>query len=328
MKRCPNCGQAYADETLNFCLEDGASLVGEPLDGEPTALFSTSNEFRESTDQDIRFCTTVDGIRIAYSAIGSGPLLIRVLGHFTHLEKEWEWPDLRYFWERLAERFTVVRYDGRGIGLSDRYAGEFTEEAKQQDLDAVLSCFGVAKAILLGISEGGWTSAIYAAAHPERVERLVLYGAYSRGAKGRPGYDAEEDEALLTLIRKGWGRDTPAFRQLFTSSFFRADADPKLIAHFNELQRAAADPDTAARYWKSIHDREDGQKHFRKLDLPTLVVHSQDDIAVSADEGRLLASIIPGAHLVLLPSGTHYFPTDRDVVAKVVTAINRFVFGQ
>lgn len=333
MKQCPECMRNYGDETLNFCLEDGSRL-GWMSAGEdsPTALFRVSGESSsgdrvEARHQDIQFCTTGDGMRIAYSVIGSGPVLVRVLGHFTHLEMEWEWPDLRHFWERLAERFTVVRYDGRGIGLSDRYAGEFTEEARQSDLDAVLTDIGAENAILLGISEGGWTCATYAAQHPERVGRLVLYGSYCRGAMARPGYDAEEDAALVTLIRKGWGRDTPAFRQVFTSHFFRADADPKLIAHFNELQRAAADPETAARYWKSIHDRGDAQDLFRKINVPTLVVHSQDDMAVSADEGRLLASIIPGAHLVLLPSGTHYFPTDREVVAKVVGAINRFVDG-
>jgi pimeloyl-ACP methyl ester carboxylesterase len=330
MKQCSECGRTYGDETLNFCLEDGSRLVwGSANDDAPTALFGSSGEAFsvEAKQQDIQFCTTSDGVRIAYSVIGRGPTLVRVLGHFTHLEKEWEWPDLRYFWERLAERFTVVRYDGRGIGLSDRYTGEFTEEVKLLDLDAVLASIGAENAILLGISEGGWTSALYAAAHPERVSRLVLYGAYCRGATARPGYDAEEDAALVTLIRKGWGRDTAAFRQLFTSSFFRDDADPKLIAHFNELQRASADAETAARYWKSIHDREDGSDIFRKLNVPTLVVHCQDDMAVSADEGRLLASTVPGAHLVLLPSGTHYFPTDRDVVAKVIGAINRFIDG-
>lgn len=333
MKQCPECRRTYGDETLNFCLEDGSRLAWtETGEDSPTALFhysgnSSSAERFETIQQDIQFCTTADGVRIAYSVIGSGPVLVRVLGHFTHLEMEWEWPDLRHFWERLAERFTVVRYDGRGIGLSDRYDGEFTEEARQSDLDAVMTDIGAESAILLGISEGGWTAAIYANQHPERVERLVLYGSYCRGAKGRPGYDAEEDAALVTLIRKGWGRDTPAFRQVFTSHFFREDADPKLIAHFNELQRASADPETAARYWKSIHDRGDGQELFRRVNVPTLVVHCQDDMAVSADEGRLLASIIPGAHLVLLPSGTHYFPTDRDVITKVIGAINRFVDG-
>src|SRR4030095_10881243 len=299
MKQCPQCDRVYNDDTLNYCLDDGTPLINASGNGEartavlPISADDATRLWAEAGQQDIRYCETSDGARIAYSTIGSGPLLVRVLGHFTHVEMEWEWPDLRHFWERLAERFTVVRYDGRGIGLSDKYAGEYTEETRLLDLDAVLNDVGATDAILLGISEGGWTSAMYAAEHPERVARLVLYGAYCRGAKGRPNYDPEEDEALVTLIRKGWGRDTPAFRQLFTSYFFREDADPKLIAHFKELQRAQADPETAARYWKSMHDRGDGREMFRQIAVPTLVVHCQDDMAVSADEGRLLASIVP-----------------------------------
>jgi pimeloyl-ACP methyl ester carboxylesterase len=250
-----------------------------------------------------------------------------VLGHFTHLEAEWEWPDLRRFWENLAERHTVVRYDGRGIGLSDPYTGEFTEETRQRDLDAVLTAIGAEKVVLLGISEGGWTAATYAIQHAVHITHLILYGAYCRGAQARPGYDPEEDEALVTLIRKGWGRDTPAFRQVITSQFFRQDADPALVAHFNELQRLSANPDTAARYHESCHRRGDGLDIFRQLRMPVLIIHSREDLAVSADEGRLLASIIPGSQLVLLPSSSHYFPTDADVVTKAVRAIARFLPG-
>jgi len=291
---------------------------------EVTAKVSSAPNVLLPRQQDIRFCTTADGARLAYSLMGNGPLLVRVLGHFTHLEMEWEWPDLRLFWECLAERHTVVRYDGRGIGLSDRYTGEFTEDTRQFDLDAVLTAVGAENAILLGISEGGWTAATYAIARPDRVRKLILYGAYCRGARARPGYDPEEENALATLIRKGWGRDTPAFRQVFTSQFFRSDADPGLIAHFNKIQRVSADPETAARYHVSNHARGDGRDLFRKLTVPTLVVHCREDLLVGAEEGRLLASVIPGARLVLLPSGTHYFPTDRDVVMKVIGAINRF----
>jgi pimeloyl-ACP methyl ester carboxylesterase len=157
------------------------------------------------------------------------------------------------------------------------------------------------------------------------VTHLILYGAYSRGAQARPGYDPEEDQALATLIRKGWGRDTPAFRQVFTSQFFRSDADPVLITHFNELQRVSADGDTAARYHESCHKRGDGRDLYRQVTMPTLVIHSRDDLAVSADEGRLLASIIPGAQLVLLPSGAHYFPTDTETITKAAGAIARFL---
>src|SRR5687767_2647904 len=180
MKECPLCRRIY-DDSLNFCLEDGSSLNGAT--DEPTTAILERGAFNKIDQPDIRYCMTEDGARIAYAVIGSGPMLVRVLGHFTHLEMEWEWPDLRHFWERLAERFTVVRYDGRGIGLSDKYTGEFTEEGRQLDLDAVLTDVDAKKAILLGISEGGWTCAEYAALHPERVDRLVLYGSYCRGAK-------------------------------------------------------------------------------------------------------------------------------------------------
>ena len=276
-------------------------------------------------EQEIKFCSTADGVRLAYAVVGEGPIIVRVLGYFTHLEMEWEWPDLRRFWEHLAAGHTVVRYDGRGMGLSDPYEGEFTEETRQLDLEAVLTAAGADRAILLGISEGGWTAATYALAHPDRITHLILYGSYCRGAQVRPGFDAEEDRALMTLMRKGWGRDTPAFRQVFTSQFFRADADPALIAHFNEMQRLSASPETAARYQASLHTRGDGTDLYRQLRLPTLVIHSRDDLAVSAEEGRLLASIIPGAQLVMLPSGAHYFPTDSHVVTKAAGAIARFL---
>jgi len=278
-------------------------------------------------EQEIRFCTTSDGVGLAYSVVGAGPFIVRVLGHFTHLEMEWEWPDLRRFWEHLAAGHTVVRYDGRGIGLSDPYTGDFTEETRQLDLEAVLEAVGAEKAILLGISEGGWTAATFANRHVERITHLILYGAYCNGAQARPGYDAEEDQALVTLIRKGWGRDTPAFRQVFTSQFFRSDADPDLIARFNELQRVSADAETAARYHESCHGRGNGRELYQQVTVPTLVIHCRDDLAVRAEEGRLLASIIPDAQLVLLPSGSHYFPTDTEVVTKAAAAIARFLRG-
>src|SRR4051794_11649506 len=188
MKQCLQCDRTYSDDSLNYCLDDGSRLA--PASGaseSPTAVFPTPVPISrdEGPQQDIQFCETADGVRIAYAVSGSGPLLVRVLGHFTHLEMEWEWPDLRHFWQELARRFTVVRYDGRGIGLSEKYAGEFTEEARQLDLHAVLNRLDADKATLLGISEGGWTAAAYVNEHPARVGRLILYGSYCRGAKAR-----------------------------------------------------------------------------------------------------------------------------------------------
>lgn len=330
-------GTAVSDDALTSCIQE----LRRAFEDDPrqprfietrhrrgyrfVAELSTPPLVRRGLSQEIRFCTTSDGVALAYSTVGSGPYIVRVLGHFTHLEAEWEWPEMRLFWERLAERYTVVRYDGRGIGLSERYTGAFTEETRQRDLEAVIRAAGIERAVLLGISEGGWTAAAYAIQHPEQITHLVLYGAYVRGAQARPNYDREEDEAVITLIRKGWGRGTPAFRQIVTSRFFHADADPALLAHFNELQRLSADPETAARYHASCHERGDGRDLYRQLRVPTLIIHSREDLAVSADEGRLLASIIPGSQLVLLPSGAHYFPTDTEVVTKAADAITRFL---
>ena len=232
--------EAPAGHTTDRAAEGAPAM--QPIAGRPIA---------DPLEQSIAYCTTRDGVRIAYATTGRGPLLVRVLGWFTHLEMEWAWPDLRALWEQLGVSRTVVRYDGRGIGLSDRWTGEFTEETRELDLEAVLDAVGAdatAPAALLGISEGGWTAAALAIRLPERVTQLVVYGGYARGAASRAGYDVEEDRALQTLMRKGWGRATPAFRQVFTSQFYREDADPELLAHFNELQRASADPDTAARY--------------------------------------------------------------------------------
>jgi TolB-like protein/pimeloyl-ACP methyl ester carboxylesterase/Tfp pilus assembly protein PilF len=281
--------------------------------------------------QRIGYCTTRDQVRIAYAQTGQGPLLVRVLGWFTHLEMEWAWPDLRALWERLSAHHTVVRYDGRGIGLSDRWAADFTEETRERDLDAVLDAVGASPsrpAALLGISEGGWTGAACALRHPDRISHLIVYGGYARGALARPGFDAEEDRALLTLMRKGWGRETSAFRQVFTSQFYRDDADPELLAHFNDLQRGSADPETAARYVGSCHLRGDGTSLFARLTQPLLVIHRRGDRSVPFEEGRYLASVVPGARFLPLPGSAHYFPTARSDdpgTAEMIEAIENFV---
>jgi len=278
-------------------------------------------------EQQIAYCRTKDGARIAYATTGHGPLIVRVLGWFTHLEREWAWPDLRAMWEQLSATHTVVRYDGRGIGLSDRWDGEFTEETRLLDLEAVLDAVGGGPAALFGISEGGWTAAAFALRAPARVSHIIVYGGYARGAASRPGYDPEEDQALLTLMRKGWGRETPAFRQLFTSQFFREDSEADVLAHFNELQRASADPDTAARYLASCNQRLDGTAMFARVTTPALVVHRRDDRAVPFEEGRYLASIMPGARLLPLPGSAHYFPTGRASAedGDLVDAVARFL---
>ena len=129
----------------------------------------------------IRYCTTSDGIQIAYSITGQGPPLVRVLGWFTHLEYEWKTPFWRVFAERLSDHYTLVRYDGRGTGLSDRDIEGITWEGSIRDLEAVIDAIGLDKVAVFGISQGGPAAIDYAIAHPERVTHLIIYGSFARG---------------------------------------------------------------------------------------------------------------------------------------------------
>jgi pimeloyl-ACP methyl ester carboxylesterase len=141
----------------------------------------------------------------------------------------------------------------------------------------------------------------------------------------RAGYDAELDRAMLALIRKGWGRDTAAFRQVFTSQFFTDDCERELLASFNELQRASADPETAARYLAFCHRRGDGAELFARIRTPTLVVHRRADRAVGFEEGRHLAALVPGARFLPLSGDAHYFPTDQPGTLELIEEITRFL---
>lgn len=307
---------------------DGAALAAalrQVADGSGTGPPADRETMpRPGSTPEIRYCTAADGARIAYSLIGHGPVLIRVLGWFTHLEMEWEWPAMRQIWERLADHFTVVRYDGRGIGLSEPWPGEFTEDNRHLDVTAVLDAIGADRVALFGISEGGWSAGMYTVLHPERVGHLVIYGSYARGAPHRPGYDPEATHAESVMIRKTWGGDSPGFRQYYTTQYFGADADPALMRHFNQLQRASADGETAARYMDSLNRRPDATAAFTGIRKPTLIIHCRDDVVMPFEEGRHLAATIPGAQFLSLPTGTHYFPTGDEITRRIADGIVRF----
>ena len=160
-------------------------------------------------DQDIGFCTAPDGVRIAYAVVGEGPPLLKAPNWLTHLEFEWSSPVWRHWREELAKDYTVIRFDQRGSGLSDRTVAEQTCDSWVNDLGAVVDHLGLDRLALLGISQGGAVAAQYAVRNPRRVSHLILYGAYARGRVNRGG-SLEEHEALQTLTRAGWGRDNPA----------------------------------------------------------------------------------------------------------------------
>ncbi len=275
-------------------------------------------------NQQIRFCRSGDGVRIAFAESGRGPPLVKSAHWLTHLDHDWTSPVWRHQHEDISGRYRLLRYDQRGTGLSDRDVKETSLERWVDDLEAVVDAAGLDTFVLLGMSQGGPIAIEYAARHPGRVSHLVLYGSYVLGRRlWRSGDDpAREADALKEMIHVGWGRDNPAYRQVF-SSLFVPDADPGLVRHFNELQRLSASAENAARI-VSVIDGLDVTDAARRLRVPTLVMHCEDDQRIPFDEGRQLATEIPSARFMPLPGSNHVMQRDDPAWRLFLEALDGF----
>ena len=259
---------------------------------------------RGSARQEMRYCTTSDGVRLAYATIGSGPPLVKASNWLTHLDFEWDSPIWRHWWAALSRHHRVIRYDERGNGMSQRDVTDVSFATWVQDLESVVDAAQLERFALLGISRGASIAIAYAVRHPERVSHLVLYGGFALGVNYRGTPEAvEARRALNSLIRLGWGLNNPAFSKLFTCRFIPR-ATPAHEAWFDELQRVSTSPENAARLMKA-DDEIDVVELLPRLRVPTLVVHCDDDHVVPPEQGRLLAAAIPGARYVSLPSANH-----------------------
>ena len=256
--------------------------------------------------QVLRFCTTRDGVRLAYAIGGSGPALVKTANWMGHLEFDARSPVWAPWLAALSQHSLLLRYDARGCGLSDRDVDTFSLEAWLSDLETVVDAANVEEPFdLFGMSQGGPVAVAYAARHPGRVRRLVLYGSYARGPlrRGLDRAQQEEARALLDVIRLGWGKDNPAFRQLFTSLFLPGGSAEQM-AWFNELERVSTSPETAAALVEATYTL-DVTALAPSIRAPTLVLHARNDARVPFEEGRLLAALIPEARFVGLDSANH-----------------------
>lgn len=259
----------------------------------------------DAITQQIRFCKAQDGARIAMAVVGSGPPLLRTAHWLSHVEFDARSPVWTHWLRELSREHMFIRYDQRGCGLSDLSPPTNSFEAWVSDLEAVVDCLGLRRFPLLGMSQGGAVAIAYAVRHPEKVSHLVLYGAYARGMLRREITARQRQEAavLVDLIQVGWGRDNPAFRQVFTTQFIPGGT-PKQHQWFNDLERVSAPPENAAAIVKILHQL-DVTALAEKIRIPTLVCHARDDARVPFEEGRVLAALIPGARFVPLESRNH-----------------------
>jgi DNA-binding winged helix-turn-helix (wHTH) protein/pimeloyl-ACP methyl ester carboxylesterase len=254
--------------------------------------------------QEIRYCTTTDGVRLAYGTTGNGPPLVKASNWLTHLDFEWGSPIWRHWYTALSHHHRLVRYDERGNGMSQRDVPDVSFETWVRDLETVVDAAGLDRFPLLGISRGGPIALAYAVRHPGRVTHLVLYGAFAAGLKhvGTP-QELEARRALASLLRLGWGLNNAAFCRTFTCRFI-PEATPEHEQWFDELQRVSTSPENAARLME-LDDDIDVRPLLPQVKTPTLVIHCDRDRAVPPEKGRLLAAEIPGARYVSLPSANH-----------------------
>lgn len=276
--------------------------------------------------QDVRFCTARDGVRIAYATVGSGPPLVKTANWMNHLEYDWESPIWRHTFRTLAKDHTFIRYDARGNGLSDWEVDDWSLDAMVADLEAVIDAAGLERFPLLGISQGCAVSIEYAVRHPEKVTKLVLYGGYARGWRLTKNKDSiAQSEAQMVLTRIGWGRDNPAYRQIFTS-FFIPGGTQEQMDWFNELQRITTSPENATKLLSALGD-VDVRDRLQHVKAPTLVIHSRNDARVTLPNGRELATSIPGARFIILESQNHVLLEQEPAMARFLEEIQSFLTG-
>jgi pimeloyl-ACP methyl ester carboxylesterase len=297
-----------------------AASAGEAAQPDPVV-----NLLPAPSGQEIRFARAGDGTRLAYAVSGAGPPLVKAANWLSHLAYDWESPVWRHWLAELSRRFRLVRYDERGCGLSDWDIGRFSFEDWVDDLETVVDAAGLDRFPLLGISQGGPVAIAYAVRHPERVTHLVLLGSYAQGRRksARTPDELALAEAHIEIVRLGWGRPDPTYRQIFAARFL-PEATQEQWRSFDELQQRSTSADNA---WRFVDEfaNIDVTDLAPRLAVPTLIMCSRREPGNSFERSRLLAALIPNSRLVPLDSSNHLLP-ERDPAWKHFLAeIDRFL---
>lgn len=277
--------------------------------------------------QRLSFCTSHDGVKLAYATVGRGPPLVKAPNWLSHLEHDWRSSIWTHWLEGFSRRHTFVRYDARGCGLSDRDPPNISFESWVRDLEAVVDALKLERFPLLGISQGAATAIAYAVRHPGRVSHLVLYGGFARGRLRRgDGQRAVDEVALMRkLIELGWGTPNRAFRQVFATQFLPG-ASMELADEFDELQRCSSSGRDAARIF-DVSAQLDVTALARRVACPTLILHATHDGRIPFEEGRVLAGLIEGSRFVPLESRNHVLLAGEPAWPRFLEEVDAFLPG-
>lgn len=312
----------------------GYKLLTDPAQPPPRSRLDISPEaggdgFRgrlaipslDSFRQKLAYARSTDGTRIAYASSGNGSPIVRAPTWMTHLELDWRCEPIGSKVRMLSHRAHFVRFDARGTGLSDRTDPGWVDQWVE-DLDAVLKAGGLKKPALIGCSGGALTAIQFAAEYPERISCLILFGGFCRGSLHR-GTSLKHIEAFSLLIAEGWGQKNAAFRQMMTSSLFPG-ATRRQMDDFNFLQRESSEAETAAKLIRRIAETN-LQHRLTDINVPTLVIHSQNDLRVPLTEAYLMTESITGAELFEYASENHTPLAQEPAFDHVQQSIINFV---
>ncbi len=276
-------------------------------------------------DQDIRFCTADDGVKLAYAVSGDGPPLVMSATWLTHLDYQWRSLAWRPWLDAFSGGHKLLRYDARGCGLSDRDTRDFSFDNWVSDFKRVVDAAGLGRFDLLATCWGGPIAIAYAARHPERVNRLILYGTYALGRLRWTDRAKEIEKArvLLDLTRLGWGNDNHAFQQVWATAFQPGGTLDHLHSWCDQ-QRAATSAETAVRLLQ-IGWNADVREAARKVKCPVLILHPERDAVVPIDQGRELAGLIPNSRFVQIDTENHMPLADEPAWPLIVSEIEAFL---
>ncbi|EHB44936.1 transcriptional regulator, LuxR family [Mycolicibacterium rhodesiae JS60] len=271
--------------------------------------------------QEVRFCRSADGTRIAFAVHGSGPPMLLTTCWLSHLEFDWESPVWRHFLLDLGKVATVVRYYERGFGMSDWDVTDFSLDARVADLTAVVDAAGLQRCAMVGMSQGGPAAITYAVNHPHRVSRLILYGTYA--SRSRTEESDELERTFQQLIKVGWARPDSTFRRVFTQLMI-PDATEEQAGWLDALQARATSTTNAMRS-RAERMKADVSSLLPQVSVPTLVLHARGDRMMDFADGRELASRIPNARLVTLDSDNHITLADEPAWPIFVAEVEAFL---
>ncbi|NNE79242.1 MAG: alpha/beta hydrolase [Silicimonas sp.] len=273
----------------------------------------------------VRYATAEDGFKLAFAVSGEGPPLLRVAHHPTHLELEWTESTERALFDALGERYTLIRMDQRGCGLSDLDTDDFSAQRSAKDMKVVLDTLGIDRCAIYGSSSGAMIAVEFAALFPDAVSHLITLGGYVDGRSVRDNADVPITDAIMTMAKEGWDKPDSAFMSGLLSVYFPTmDRD--------QLNRLARKLQDSCPVENEIRGRTFFNHHsvagiLDKVRVPTLVMHARGDAVHPLSVGQKYARGIPGAQLLVLESRNHYPLPEEPAWRDMIEAMHDFLAG-